>query len=185
VPAPYAFTGREWEPESGLYYYRARYYDPKIGRFISEDPYRWLADANLYVYVRNNPVNRTDPTGLFDIGKCWRAQEMAATLASQVHRGLLPDKVAHCLAHCELTKRCGALGRLESTVLGPSKEVYDSARGAIARAAGGFGKVWIFDPHSHWEWDDMGANAAGRSCVANRPCSLQCQEAQTLFSSGN
>jgi len=34
----YAFTGREWDPETGLYYYRARYYDPKIGRFLSEDP---------------------------------------------------------------------------------------------------------------------------------------------------
>ena len=34
----YAFTGREWDPETGLYYYRARYYDPKAGRFISADP---------------------------------------------------------------------------------------------------------------------------------------------------
>jgi RHS repeat-associated protein len=34
----YAYTGREWDPETGLYYYRARYFDPKIGRFISEDP---------------------------------------------------------------------------------------------------------------------------------------------------
>jgi RHS repeat-associated protein len=34
----FAFTGREWDPETGLYYYRARYYDPKVGRFVSEDP---------------------------------------------------------------------------------------------------------------------------------------------------
>ncbi len=34
----FAFTGREWDPETNLYYYRARYYDPKIGRFLSEDP---------------------------------------------------------------------------------------------------------------------------------------------------
>jgi RHS repeat-associated protein len=37
----YAYTGREWDPEINLYYYRARYYDPKIGRFISEDALVW------------------------------------------------------------------------------------------------------------------------------------------------
>jgi RHS repeat-associated protein len=68
APAPYAFTGREWEPESGLYYYRARYYDPKIGRFLSEDPVRVtrrrLTELNAYVYVTNNPALLVDPMGL-------------------------------------------------------------------------------------------------------------------------
>jgi RHS repeat-associated protein len=59
-----AFTGREWDPEAGLYYYRARYYDPKVGRFISEDPIGFSADVNFYAYVENDPVNRTDPWGL-------------------------------------------------------------------------------------------------------------------------
>jgi RHS repeat-associated protein len=66
--AGYAFTGREWDPEIGLYYYRARYYDPKIGRFISEDPLelkdRAFGELNPYAYVANNPVNRVDPLGL-------------------------------------------------------------------------------------------------------------------------
>ena len=58
------FTGREYDSETGLYFYRARYYDPKIGRFISEDPIGFQGgDLNLYAYVRNNPVNRTDPYG--------------------------------------------------------------------------------------------------------------------------
>jgi RHS repeat-associated protein len=38
TPDPLAFTGREWDPETGLSYFRARYYDPRLGRFISEDP---------------------------------------------------------------------------------------------------------------------------------------------------
>jgi len=59
-----AFTGREWDPETGLYYYRARYYDPKIGRFISEDPIGFAAGTNFYNYVENNPVRYTDPYGL-------------------------------------------------------------------------------------------------------------------------
>jgi RHS repeat-associated protein len=38
IPNPYTFTGREYDPETGLYYYRARYYDPGLGRFLQEDP---------------------------------------------------------------------------------------------------------------------------------------------------
>jgi RHS repeat-associated protein len=61
---PYAYTGREWDKETGLYYYRARYYDPKIGRFISRDPISFAGgDVNLYGYVSNNPVNWIDPWG--------------------------------------------------------------------------------------------------------------------------
>ena len=60
----YAFTGREWDPETGLYYYRARYYDPKIGRFISEDPIQFDGDGtNFYAYVKANPVRWRDPSG--------------------------------------------------------------------------------------------------------------------------
>ncbi|MCG3155067.1 MAG: hypothetical protein DKINENOH_01669 [bacterium] len=62
-PGGYAFTGREWEPEIGLYYYRARYYDPRIGRFISEDPISFLAQVNLYAYVLNRPTIAVDPSG--------------------------------------------------------------------------------------------------------------------------
>jgi RHS repeat-associated protein len=60
----YAFTGREWDSEIQGYYYRARYYDPKIGRFISEDPIGFNAGVNFYAYVENNSVTRTDPFGL-------------------------------------------------------------------------------------------------------------------------
>ncbi|MFH1777293.1 MAG: RHS repeat-associated core domain-containing protein [Candidatus Omnitrophota bacterium] len=63
---PYLFTGREYEPEAGLYYYRARYYSPAIGRFLSPDPIGFEGGMNFYSYVKNNPVNFTDPSGLFD-----------------------------------------------------------------------------------------------------------------------
>ncbi len=61
---PYAFTGREWDAETGLYYYRARYYDPRAGRFLQEDPLGFAGgDLNVYRYVLNNPVNLVDPSG--------------------------------------------------------------------------------------------------------------------------
>jgi RHS repeat-associated protein len=62
--AGYAFTGREWDPDAGLYYYRARYYDPRVSRFVSEDPIRLKGGLNLYAYVKNRPLNRIDPLGL-------------------------------------------------------------------------------------------------------------------------
>src|ERR1700712_1674290 len=52
------------ELDPGLYYYKARFYDPAIGRFLQTDPAGTQDDPNLYAYVGNNPVNRVDPTGL-------------------------------------------------------------------------------------------------------------------------
>jgi RHS repeat-associated protein len=60
----YGYTSREFDTESGLYFYRARYYDPGIGRFISVDPMSFEAgDTNLYRYVFNSPTQWTDPSG--------------------------------------------------------------------------------------------------------------------------
>jgi len=57
------YTGREYDRETGLYYYRARYYDPEVGRFVSEDPLGFKAGMNFYAYVNNNPINFNDPSG--------------------------------------------------------------------------------------------------------------------------
>jgi RHS repeat-associated protein len=61
----FGYTGREFDEESGQYYYRTRYYDAGVGRFLSEDPISFKGgDANLYRYVGNNSTNVIDPTGL-------------------------------------------------------------------------------------------------------------------------
>jgi RHS repeat-associated protein len=60
----FAYTGREWDGETGQYYYRARYYDDAVGRFISEDPISFNAgDTNLSRYTKNSPINLVDPSG--------------------------------------------------------------------------------------------------------------------------
>jgi RHS repeat-associated protein len=67
----FTYTGREWDSELGLYYYRARHYDPTVGRFLQEDPVEPPAtDTNLYPYVGGNPVNWVDPRGLMSLR--WR-----------------------------------------------------------------------------------------------------------------
>ncbi len=66
VEQPYTYTGREFDAESGLYYYRARYYDPTTGRFLQKDPAGIAAGINLHTFVRNNPPNRIDPDGMTD-----------------------------------------------------------------------------------------------------------------------
>jgi RHS repeat-associated protein len=66
---PYAdgsgFTGKDWDEEIGLYYFNARWYDPEIGRFITEDPL--MDEPNLYSYGFNNPIRYLDPTGMFNV----------------------------------------------------------------------------------------------------------------------
>jgi len=60
---PYMFTGRRFDIETGLYYYRARYYNPHIGRFMQTDPIGYGAGINWYLYCGNNPVGFVDPSG--------------------------------------------------------------------------------------------------------------------------
>ncbi len=60
---PFHYTARESDTESAQYYYRARYYDPNVGRFLSEDPSDFDGGINFYAYVGNDPANWLDPLG--------------------------------------------------------------------------------------------------------------------------
>lgn len=91
VLAPYfAYTGREFDEESGLYYYRARYYDPATGRFLQEDPQPGktsspLTMVNRHAYAMNLPTMITDPSGEFGflMAFAWTAIYSAAISALQ------------------------------------------------------------------------------------------------------
>jgi RHS repeat-associated protein len=100
---PYTYTAREYDPESGLYFYRARYYDAKVGRFISEDPIGFNGGSiNVYSYTDNNPVNFIDPLGLaskgggteYFLGDC-NADEMNQCQAKCAGKGVESCKVTY------------------------------------------------------------------------------------------
>lgn len=60
----FRYTGREFDTETGLYFLRARYYDPTVGKFLSEDPLTFDTSPNFYSYVGNEPVGFSNPSGL-------------------------------------------------------------------------------------------------------------------------
>jgi RHS repeat-associated protein len=113
---PYAYTGRERDEESGLYYYRARYYAAEIGRFTTEDPIGFAGgDGNLNRYMFNDPIVFFDPSGLEalvigDPADSWRASIMRSAAPeiflnnySRMRRQNLVgnDKYFYCKAKCE------------------------------------------------------------------------------------
>jgi RHS repeat-associated protein len=82
LTSAFRYTGREYDEEWRMYYYRARYYDPSFGRFLSEDPITFNGGPNFYPYVGNDPANSVDPLGLFTIRD-----------AIVVHRTLAVDEI--------------------------------------------------------------------------------------------
>lgn len=115
------YTGREFDSETGLYYYRARYYDATVGRFLSEDPIRLRGGKNFYRYVHNSTPNLSDPTGLSPItvplrwtwgwvwggvegGSVWLGHAIGAGFAAGLQMTLLAESAGS--GESDMLKRC-------------------------------------------------------------------------------
>ena len=154
---PFRYTGREYDAETGLYYYRARYYSTGLGRFLEPDPIGFGDGLNVYAYVGNNPINFVDPLGLFatgqsggvrspqsvvfpgpggefisidpsrDIEQQFRAEANRGTIAAGVSAGLLAVGVGGPAAFAALE---------QSTIVNQSLMVAAAAQQTLARSGG-------------------------------------------------
>jgi RHS repeat-associated protein len=92
----FGFTGRELDAEFGMYHFRARTYDPKLGRFISQDPLSFSAgDLNLYRYVNNSPLNGVDPFGTTSIASYGVTLTPALMLLAAVSTQMYAENVLY------------------------------------------------------------------------------------------
>lgn len=106
IKTAFTYTGREFEAETGLYYYRARYYDPSTGRFLQKDPDPGkLGDPRTflskYVYCGNNPIMNTDPNGKFFFVPVliFLGQLIATSIVSGLIAGTVSGIISGALYH--------------------------------------------------------------------------------------
>jgi RHS repeat-associated protein len=118
----FLFTGREWIVDMRLYDYRARQYHPELGRFLQPDPKEFEAgDYNLYRYCHNDPVNKSDPTGL-------KEQTAGEILKEQIRKAKEAYKEG-LRALGRWTKTVGSAARMLGEFAsgrGPSENVFDA-----------------------------------------------------------
>ena len=173
---PFRYTARESDSETGLYYYRARYFDPSAGRFLREDSTRFSADINFYAYAGGNPISLVDPLGLDWIE--YTGQWLT------LYGGQIGNKV-NPLASCRATS--GYPGHQSSTLqdndLGPVPEgtyrinlSLDPTRapksvslgGGQLGLAPGFGVQWISGEYDAPEWGNWRARLERVSVKSKR-----------------
>jgi RHS repeat-associated protein len=133
---PFRYTGREWDSEIGIYYYRARFHDASMGRFINEDSIRFRAGINFFTYVENDPINLTDPKGM-------QAGMVQAQVAARLASGQMSNPCPDCIQRYlrDLERALGYPGCVVGCTIiwGPLDDIVWSSGGLLFKKV----RTWI------------------------------------------
>jgi RHS repeat-associated protein len=142
---PFRYTARE-QDAADLYYYRARYYDPEIGRFISEDPLGLADGVNLYAYVGGSPVNLVDPLGLYSWDQfLYDAAQFSAGMGDNLSFGLT-SRIRDWMGTNDVIDKCSGLyaaGEWTGVAVGVATGVAGGAKAAGTKMVGREFSHWI------------------------------------------
>jgi RHS repeat-associated protein len=135
TPNNYLYRGEQWDPDLGLYYLRARYYNPLTGRFMSRDPndpnQRDPKSLHKYLYAGGDPVDAIDPTGRADL------EEYSIRLGKFLRAAPELKEWGRELVECVL-----ALGaQIQSNVLGENEGVQEASNAEVAVQC----SIFLFD----------------------------------------
>ncbi|WP_285896782.1 RHS repeat-associated core domain-containing protein, partial [Escherichia coli] len=180
---PYRLPGQQYDKESGLYYNRNRYYNPLLGRYITQDPIGLAGGWSLYAYPLN-PVNGIDPLGLSpaDVALMRKKEQLnhqrAWDILSDTYDDMKrlnlggTDQFFHCMAFCRVSKLNDAGVSRSAKGLGYEKEIRDYGLNMF----GMYGRK-VKLSHSEMIEDnkkDLAVNEHGLTCPSTTDCSNRC-----------
>jgi RHS repeat-associated protein len=144
-PNPYMFAGRRYDIEIGLYYNRARYYNPYTGRFLQTDPVGYDAGINMYRYCQNNPLTFTDADGL--------TQQVVTGRYWVLPNDITPDEAMNLLS---ATEAAGLIVDLtEDEVKVPGAEYWEYAEEMAKEIGEAKGVEWWRTYIEVFDWNDV------------------------------
>jgi len=114
IRQPIRFQGQWLDEESGFYYNRYRFYDPRQGRYITQDPIGLEGEMNFYAYVGGDPVRFTDPLGLYKVHGKWCGPDWTGGRRHPYRsapQGYYQPPISHTDAACERHDKCFATCR--------------------------------------------------------------------------